>query len=170
MTNDEIIKYYDYLMGLASRRCTSTADAEDLVGDTMLAAFAYMNRAGEIEHPKTWLTNTLLHKYNDILRKKYRSPVTVCLDEGLDIVEEDDEEYLSSEGAAIVRRELNYLGYITREVMIRHYFGKQTISNISEELGIPEGTVKSRLSAGRSQMKKGLETMETRENYLPGQL
>ena len=157
-------------MRLAASKCNSQVDAEDLVGDTMLAAFAYMNRAGEIEHPKTWLTNTLLHKYNDILRKKYRSPVTVCLDEGLDIVEEDDEEYLSSEGAAIVRRELNYLGYITREVMIRHYFGKQTISNISEELGIPEGTVKSRLSAGRSQMKKGLETMETRENYLPGQL
>ena len=33
-----------------------------------------------------------------------------------------------------------------------------------------EGTVKSRLSTGRSQMKKGLETMETRENYLPGRL
>ena len=93
MTNEEIIKYYDYLMRLAASKCNSQVDAEDLVGDTMLAAFAYMNRAGEIEHPKTWLTNTLLHKYNDILRKKYRSPVTVCLDEGLDIVEEDDEEY-----------------------------------------------------------------------------
>jgi len=170
MTNEEIIKYYDYLMGLASRRCTSTADAEDLVGDTMLAALAYIHKGGTIDHPKTWLTNTLLHKYNDSLRKKYRSPVTVCLDEGLDIAAEEDEEYLSSEEAAIVRRELNYLGYITREVMIRHYFGRQSVSDIADGLGIPEGTVKSRLSAGRSQMKKGLDTMDTRENCLPGQL
>lgn len=169
MTNDEIIKYYNYLIGLASRRCTSTADAEDLVGDTMLAAFAYMSHGEKIEHPKTWLTSTLLHKYNDSLRKRYRTPVTVCLEDGLDVAEED-EEYLSSEEASKVRLTLNRLGYITREVLIRYYFGKQSTRDIAKGLGIPEGTVKSRLFAGRSQMKKGLETMETRENCLPGQL
>ena len=81
MTNEEIIQYYDYLIRLATSKCNSQYDAEDLVGDTMLAAFAYMHRGGVIEHPKTWLTNTLCHKHNDNLRKKYRSPVTVCLDE-----------------------------------------------------------------------------------------
>lgn len=168
MTNDEIIQYYDYLMRLATSKCNSQTDAEDLAGDTMLAALAYMHRGGSIEYPKTWLTNTLYHKYNDNLRKKYRAPVTVCLDEGIDISEE--EEYLNSEEAARVRKELNHLSFITREVLIRFYFGKQSVADIAEGLGIPEGTVKSRLSAGRSQMKKGLETMETRENYLPGQM
>ncbi len=170
MTNDEIIQYYDYLMRLASSKCNSQLDAEDLVGDTMLAAFAYMHRGGTIEHPKTWLANTLCHKHNDNLRKKYRSPITVCLDEGFDILEEETEEYLSSEEAAKIRKELNHLAYITREVMIRFYYGNQSVADIAEGLKIPEGTVKSRLSAGRSQMKKGLETMETRENYLPGRL
>ena len=83
MKNDEIIQCYDYLMRLAASKCNSQADAEDLVGDTMLAAFAYMYRGGTIEHPKTWLVNTLYHKHNDNLRKKYRSPITVCLDESL---------------------------------------------------------------------------------------
>ena len=59
MTNDEIIQYYDYLIRLATSKCNSQSDAEDLVGDTMLAAFAYIHRGGVIEHPKTWLTNTL---------------------------------------------------------------------------------------------------------------
>lgn len=170
MTNDEIIQYYDYLMRLATSKCDSQTDAEDLVGDTMLAAFTYMHRGGSIEYPKTWLTNTLYHKYNDNLRKKYRAPVTVCLDEGIDISEEENEEYLNSEEAARVRKELNHLSFITREVLIRFYFGNQSVADIAEGLGIPEGTVKSRLSAGRSQTKKGLETMETRENYLPGQM
>ncbi|MBQ7780268.1 MAG: sigma-70 family RNA polymerase sigma factor [Clostridia bacterium] len=170
MTNDEIIQYYDYLMRLASSKCNSQLDAEDLVGDTMLAAFAYMHRGGRIEHPKTWLVNTLYHKHNDNLRRKYRSPITVCLDEGFGISEEETEEYLSSEEAAKIRKELNHLAYITREVMIRFYYGSQSVADIAEGLKIPEGTVKSRLSAGRSQMKKGLETMETRENYLPGRL
>ena len=170
MTNDEIIQYYDYLMRLAASKCNSQLDAEDLVGDTMLAAFAYMHSGGTIQHPKTWLVNTLYHKHNDNLRKKYRSPITVCLDEGFDISEEETEEYLSSEEAAKIRKELNHLAYITREVMIRFYYGSQSVADIADGLNIPEGTVKSRLSTGRSQMKKGLVTMETRENYLPGRL
>ena len=170
MTNDEIIQYYDYLMRLAASKCNSQLDAEDLVGDTMLAAFAYIHSGGTIQHPKTWLVNTLYHKHNDNLRKKYRSPITVCLDEGFDISEEETEEYLSSEEAAKIRKELNHLAYITREVMIRFYYGSQSVADIADGLNIPEGTVKSRLSTGRSQMKKGLVTMETRENYLPGRL
>ena len=170
MTNEEIIQYYDYLIRLATSKCNSQTDAEDLVGDTMLAAFAYIHSGGTIQHPKTWLVNTLYHKHNDNLRKKYRSPITVCLDEGFDISEEETEEYLSSEEAAKIRKELNHLAYITREVMIRFYYGSQSIADIAEGLNIPEGTVKSRLSTGRSQIKKGLETMETRENYLPGRL
>lgn len=170
MTHDEIIQYYDYLIRLAMSKCHSQSDAEDLAGDTMLAALAYLHKGGTIDYPKTWLTNTLYHKNNDNLRKKYRTPIMVCLDEGVDISEAEDEKYFTSEEAVKVRKELNHLGFITREVLIRFYFGNQSVSDIAEGLAIPEGTVKSRLSAGRTQMKKGLETMETRENYLPGKL
>ena len=168
MSNDEIIKYYDYLIRLAASKCNSQTDAEELVADTMLAAFAYIHRGGVIKHPKTWLTNTLYHKHNDSLRKKYRSPITVCLDESTEITEDEDKEYFTSEEASKVRKELNHLSFITREVLVHFYFGNQSVSDIADGLGLPEGTVKSRLSAGRNQMKKGLENMETKENYLPG--
>lgn len=169
MNKDEIIRYYDDLMRLAVSKCGSQTDAEDLVGDTMLAAFSYINNGGMIEYPKTWLANTLCHKYNDSLRKKYRMPITVNFDDAPEIPAEE-EEYFSSEDAAKIRKELNHIAYVNREVLIRYYFGRQSVSDIAAGLRIPEGTVKSRLAAGRSQMKKGLETMETRENYLPGKL
>lgn len=169
MNKDKIIRYYDDLMRLAVSKCGSQTDAEDLVGDTMLAAFSYINNGGRIEHPKTWLANTLCHKYNDSLRKKYRMPITINFDDAPEIPAEE-EEYFSSEDAAKIRKELNHLAYINREVLIRYYFGAQSVSDIAAGLRIPEGTVKSRLATGRSQMKKGLETMETKENYLPGKL
>ena len=169
MNTDEIIQYYDDLMRLAVSKCGSQTDAEDLVGDTMLAAFSYINKGGRIEHPKTWLANTLCHKYNDSLRKKYRAPTTVNFEDSFEIPAEE-EEYFSSEDAAKIRKELNHIAYVNREVLIRYYFGRQSVSDIAAGLGIPEGTVKSRLATGWSQMKKGLETMETRENYLPGKL
>ncbi len=170
MEHQEILQYYDDLMRLAASKCHSRTDAEDLVGEVMLAAFAYLHGGGVIEHPKTWLTNTLYHKYNDQLRKKYRAPVTVCLDEALQLSEQENEAFLCSDEAANLRKELNHLAFVTREVLIRHYFGNQSVAQIAAGLGIPEGTVKYRLSAGRDQIKKGLETMETRENYLPGRL
>ncbi len=170
MENSEILQYYDDLMRLAASKCHVRADAEDLVGDVMLAAFAYMHGGGVIEHPKTWLTNTLYHKYNDRLRRKYRAPVTVCLDEALQLSEPENDAYYSSQEAADLRREINHLAFVTREVLIRHYFGNQSVAQIAAELGVPEGTVKYRLSAGRDQIRKGLETMETRENYLPGKM
>ena len=169
MNTDEIIQYYDDLMRLAVSKCGSQTDAEDLVGDTMLAAFSYINKGGRIEHPKTWLANTLCHKYNDSLRKKYRAPTTVNFEDSFEIPAEE-KEYFSSEDAAKIRKELNHIAYVNREVLIRYYFGRQSVSDIAVWLGIPEETVKSRLATGRSQMKKGLETMETRENYLPGKL
>lgn len=169
MNKDEIIRYYDDLMRLAVSKCGSQTDAEDLVGDTMLAAFSYINNGGMIEYPKTWLANTLCHKYNDSLRKKYRMPITINFDDAPEIPAKE-EEYFSSEDAAKIRKELNHIAYVNREVLIRYYFGRQSVSDIAAGLRIPEGTVKSRLAAGRSQMKKGLETMETRENYLPGKL
>lgn len=169
MNTDEIIQYYDDLMRLAVSKCGSQTDAEDLVGDTMLAAFSYINKGGRIEHPKTWLANTLCHKYNDSLRKKCRAPTTVNFEDSFEIPAEE-EEYFSSEDAAKIRKELNHIAYVNREVLIRYYFGRQSVSDIAAGLGIPEGTVKSRLATGRSQTKKGLETMETRENYLPGKL
>ena len=172
MKNDEINQYYDYLIRLAVSKCNSQTDAEDLVGDTMLAFFSCIHSGRKIDYPKTWLVNTLLHKYNDNLRKKYNSPVTVYFEDGFDVPdgENENDAYLLSEEASKVRKELNHLAQITRDVLIRYYYGNQSVTEIAGDLGIPAGTVKSRLSAGRSQMKKGLETMDTIENYLPGRL
>ncbi len=170
MQKEALLQHYDFLCRLALTKCGTQFDADDLVSETMLAAFAFLARGGVITHPKTWLANTLLHKFHDALRKKYRSPVVMGLESAADIESDTriEEEYAASEEAAAVRRELIYLAKITREVMIRHYYGGDSIETIARALKIPEGTVKSRLSAGRGQIRKGLEHMENRDNQLPG--
>ena len=77
MKKDELLNYFDDLTRLARSKCTSDADAEDLVSETFLAALAFLNRGGDIQYPKTWLANTLMHKYNSALRKKYGAPEIV---------------------------------------------------------------------------------------------
>ena len=107
--HQKILDHYDALARMARARCISQTEAEDLVADTMLAAFSYLHRGGVIEHPKSWLANTLMHLHNSALRRKYRDPVVVRLDALGDMADEDDEDeaYSHSEEAAEVRRVLN---------------------------------------------------------------
>lgn len=173
MKTEDILKFYDDLNRLAASRCESRYDAEELVSETMLAAVAFVSRGGIIEHPKTWLANTLMHKYNDSLRRRYRRPVIVNLDNCVEIPGDDAEAGQTmdcSEEYAKVRQEVSYLARITREALILYYFGGNSVEEIAGRLQIPVGTVKSRLAAGRDQVRKGLDTMDIKDNYLPGKL
>ena len=71
MGKKKILQHYDYVNALASAKCSSQQDAEDLAAETMLAAFAFLHNGGIITHPKTWFASTLMHKYYSSPFKKY---------------------------------------------------------------------------------------------------
>lgn len=169
MDTSLIVKYYDYLMKIAIAKCKSQVEAEDLVGDTMLAVCLHISKGNKIKHLKTYLLNTMLNKYNDNLRKKYHMPTIINLNEMI-VASNDEEELFSLEEKANIRKELNHLAYINREVLIRYYFGNQSIDDIARSLNIPTNTVKSRLLAGRNKIKEGYLKMEKEDNCLPGKL
>lgn len=178
MKKDELIQYYGFLTRFAASKCNTQQDAEDLVSEVMLAACAFLYRGGIIEYPKTWLANTLMHKRNSLLRRKYQIPQVVNIDILAEMSDDNslEETYVNSDEAAQLRHKLIYLAQTTREVLIRYYFNSNSIRDIAKQLGIPEGTVKSRLSAGRSQLKKNYEPrsetyyMNKNQNQLPGHL
>lgn len=169
MEFENITQYYSDLMRLASARCGSMQDAEDLVSETMLAALVFLRRGGEIRYPRTWLANTLMNRYSDRLRRRYRQPVIVNWEDCMERAGDEDELPDAEEYAAL-RREVSMLGRLVREVTVRYYFRRQSVAEIARELGVPQGTVKSRLHAGRREIRKGIETMDTVKNHLPWQL
>ncbi len=171
MQCDEILEHYGELIKLALKKTANQQDAEDLVSDTMLAAFVAIRRGDEIKYPKTWLANTLMHKFNDGLRKKYGGPVIVNLDTAAAITVEDGFDTIEqSAEAAELRRQILFLSKQTREMVIRYYYHGQSIAKIAAALNVPEGTVKRRLSVSRENIRKGLESMTANKNHLPGNL
>lgn len=173
MNKSELSNYIDGLLHFARRRCGEDA-AEDLVSDTILRALYHLDRGGDIEKPEEWLRGTLLHVWNDTLRKKYRMPMVVELESAWDIADGDDPyaAFTETDEAAEVRREVTYLARRTREILIRFYFAGDSVAKIASDFGIPEGTVKSRLDTGRRMVKKGMEDMaENHEkNAMPSAL
>ncbi len=117
---ESLIRYYDELLRFALSKCGSQQDAEDLVSDTMLAAFEYIRKGETIKCPKTWLANTLMHKWNGLLRKKYSTPAMVQLDslsplsDPLAEIEYDDTDEVSE-----LRLEIAYLARLSRDMLIR---------------------------------------------------
>ena len=166
---NNILNYMEYLFSVALKKCDHIADAEDLTQEVLLAALTYQNRGGVIENIPSWLSSTLNHKWNDMLRRKYKLPTI-----SIEVIVEEPKENTVLEGPTVeqVRREVAYLAKLQRDVIVKHYLEGKKVQSIADELGIPKGTVLSRLSSGREQMRKGLESMEQyeKQSYIPERL
>ena len=58
---------------------------------------------------------------------------------------------------------LGHLSSVQKEALVLAYFGGRTYREVAEELGIPEGTAKTRLRDGLANLKQYLErNRETR--------
>ncbi len=153
-------EYLAYLYTTANHKYGDTEDMDVLVQDTMTAFIVKLRRGESIQYPKAFLASTLHHKYNDMLRAKYKSRIVSC-DYFEDTTEEETEDgERQAEEYAAVRREIGRLAKIYREVTVRYYVYGKSVDEIAVEMGIAKGTVLSRLSSARGQIKEGIETME----------
>ncbi len=167
---EKIEDQLEFLLSAALRKCGNLQDAEDLAQETILAALLYEAKEKHIDNIRSWLIAVMNRKYCDMLRRRYRRPF-VSIGEDFDIACEFPfpDNFEEMKEAECTRREIAFLTATYREVMVRHYMEGQGVTEIAAALGIPEGTVKSRLSAGRSHVKKGIEDMEhyERQSYKP---
>lgn len=168
---DSILSYTESLLSAAIQMCGRVEDAEDLTEETLLAALTALARGDHIEHLQAWLFSVLKRKHHDLLRAKYRKP-TLSFDTGFDALDianaEDtpiDSRLLKEETCEEVRRQVAYLAEQYRVIIVKYYFRGESIQTIAGALGIPVGTVKSRLDFSRKQLKKGIETMQTYSEY-----
>ncbi len=170
MQNDKIENHIDFLLSMALKKCENIHDAEDLTQETLLSALSYLAKGETIRDLRAWLIRVLNYKWSDALRKKYRQPI-IGIGEGFDIIDEDADiaNIEKTDEAEQVRKALAFLTKLYREVMVRHYMDGESVADIAVSLGVPEGTVKSRLYGGRMQMKKGIADMEnySRQSYQP---
>lgn len=154
--NDIYTEYLDYLYRRVNRKYPDCTDTDTLVQETLLALLTAKNKKS-IDNERAYLNSILSHKYNDMLREKYRNNiVTYELPESLQELPEEDQ----SEEYENIRREIGRLINIYREVTVLYYVRSMSITEISEKLEIPKGTVLSRLSKARERVRERMSDME----------
>lgn len=176
MEKHEIGEWADKLLSMAIGKCGNLEDARDLTQETLLSWLTYKAEGKVVDNDAAFMRTVLTRKYYDQLRRKYQLP-TVAIDDEIPLCDETEfmDTILRREQAEEIRREVAFLAQSYRVIIAGHYFHGKSVKVLSEELLLPQGTVKSRLDFGRKQLKKGLETMEnsnlyTENSYIPQRL
>jgi RNA polymerase sigma-70 factor (ECF subfamily) len=143
------------LYGFAVRSLGDSGLAEEAVQETFLRAW----RAGERFDPqigslRTWLFAILRNVVIDLGRARAARP-TVS-DGGIEpSVEPLDEALLAWQ----IEEAMRQIGEQHRRVLVETYYRGRPYAEVAEELGVPEGTVKSRVYYGLRALRIVLEEM-----------
>jgi RNA polymerase sigma-70 factor, ECF subfamily len=142
------------LYGFAVRSLGDAGLAEEAVQETFLRAW----RAGERFDPqigslRTWLFAILRNVVIDLGRARAARP-PVAGDGGIEpAVEPFEEALLSWQVEEAMRR----IGEQHRRVLVETYYRARPYAEVAAELGVPEGTVKSRVYYGLRALRVALE-------------
>lgn len=133
-------------------------DCEDAVQEAVLKAYSKRNSLKEEKYFKTWLTRILINECYQLLRTK-RQVLSYedCFQE-----EHAETNQYSELYDAILKLDIKH-----RMPIILHYIEGYSVNEIAKLFRVPAGTVKSRLSKGRKQLKKLLnDEVEYNEKYV----
>ena len=116
-------------------------DAEDLAQTTLVRCYSGWDRVSGADNRDAYVYRMLLNALRDVRRTRWwKSRVDVDLEGSI----EDRTEALAIADA--VHRALSGLSKVNREVVVLRYFVQLTEAQTAAALGVPAGTVKSRLS------------------------
>ncbi|MDB5085088.1 MAG: polymerase sigma factor SigW [Bacilli bacterium] len=164
----ELVELYkNRLFNLAHRMLGNKQDAEDVLQDTFLRAYA--NLASYNDHHKfsTWIYRIATNACIDRLRKR---KADVSLDaeqedaEGTDLYSRiaslgltPEEEALHSETASELEQAIERLPASYRSVILLKYVHDLSLQEIADILQLPVSTIKTRIHRGREALRASLQ-------------
>jgi RNA polymerase sigma-70 factor, ECF subfamily len=165
-----VTAHLDALYRTALRLTGRPHDAEDLVQETYLRAWRSLHTYRPGTNPKAWLFRILHNARIDRYRASTRTVQTVDEIEGQDpaFVIHDTPESLVLAGVldAEVRQAIMALPEVFRACLILADLEGFSYQEIADILGIPRGTVMSRLFRGRRAMRKALSDYGREHGYV----
>lgn len=175
--NKEFLPYIDSMYNFAYKLTLDEDDAKDLVQDTYLKAYRFINSFEQGTNAKAWLFKILKNSFINDFRKKTRQPAKVDYQEIENVYNSDDIDEsitvdLRSETVQDligdeITNAINSLAVDFRTVIILCDLEGFTYEEMAKILDIPIGTVRSRLHRARSILKQKLSDYAKRMGYNP---
>ena len=149
-------EYKAGLMTLARRFCADTGDAEELVNRTFAVVVARIDDYLEQSAFFAWMCQILSHLHSEDIRRKSNKTV-VYTEEVPHVPDEEAEDRIFRDvDVSLLREAVEGLPDDYRESIVLHYFTGLSVPQIARFVGIPAGTVKSRLHYARKALAEKL--------------
>jgi RNA polymerase sigma-70 factor (ECF subfamily) len=172
-------QYQRRVYNLCYRFCGSASDAEDLTQDVFIKMYRSL-RAYDVERGSliTWMTTLTRNMLVDHFRRTRQERLTDSLDASQSTEEEGptladkledqrrppDQGVEAREAREQVQQALQKLSPDLREAAILRDIQDMDYREIAQALKVPEGTVKSRINRGRTELARLLQRIHKRVN------
>ena len=124
----------------------NNADVEDAVQDALIRAWEKRDTLRDLKQFRPWMARILTNRCRDMLRKRKRWSFYP--------LEEDTSQVEMPEIETPILEAIKKLKPEQRLVMTLYYVDGYSIQEITEALGIPSGTVKTRMRNARKHLSR----------------
>ena len=172
---EEFLPQIDALYNFAYHLTYNEEDANDLVQETYLKAYRFIDKYDVGTNAKAWLFKILKNAFINQYRKKIKQPTKVDYEEIINYHDEEDtnyssyldlrEEMFQAMMGDEVTNAINALPVDFRTVILLCDIEGFTYEEISKIIDIPIGTVRSRLHRARNMLKEKLKTYASSLGY-----
>jgi RNA polymerase sigma-70 factor (ECF subfamily) len=161
--NELVLRHQDRVYAAVTRFCGNAEDACDIVQRAFINAF---RKIGDFQNDSafsTWIYRIAFNQAISFRRENRRPSVSLHSkdDDGLAVEPSEErppgESMESEETRAQVQRALDLLGGEDRQIIILKDLQGNSYDEIAAVLGIPKGTVRSRLHRARMELKEKLK-------------
>ncbi|MCB0642287.1 MAG: sigma-70 family RNA polymerase sigma factor [Phaeodactylibacter sp.] len=173
---EEFLPQIDALFNFALHLTHNEEDANDLVQDTYLKAYRFIDKYHQGTNAKAWLFKILKNAFINNYRRKSKQPTQVDYEEIVTYHDEDDtqltsyldlrEEMFQGMMGDEVTNAINALPVDFRTVILLCDIEGFTYEEISKIVDIPIGTVRSRLHRARNMLKEQLSAYAKSQGYV----
>lgn len=147
-----VLSSTDSLYRISKSILKNDADCEDAVQEAIATGFGKLGTLRQEAYARTWLTRILIYECYSLLKKREKTAAMLA--------EPQDEKYVSADYSDLYDA-LSTLKKEYRLTIVLYYLEGYSIEEIAQIMRIPAGTVKSRLSRGRRDLRRIME----REDY-----
>jgi RNA polymerase sigma factor (sigma-70 family) len=164
---DLLDRYRDSVYYVLLKMVNNPSDAEDLTIEAFGKAFLRLSQYTPTHAFSTWLFRIATNNCIDFMRKKSQSPLAYNQDNeeennyARNVASEtpDPEKTLIDQETALqINDVMKYLKPRYRRIIELRYFNDKSYEEISDELGLPIGTVKARLFRAKTLLHSMITT------------
>ena len=160
---EELIRQYEKkVYSLCARMCGNAEDAEEAAQDAFLALWRGIDRFRQESSLSTWIYRLASNACIDLMRRKKKGAGSVSLDDeelfvdAVDLAPQPHEEAERRETQRLLQEGLLSLPAEYRSILLLREIEGLSYSEISAALDLELGTVKSRISRGRTLLRNFL--------------